>query len=122
LATPTSSNPEEHRAPRHNWYEDRAHALGVILKEKQRRELEFPRRQTVPLLPSTGSSSAMLVVEPPSGSTAVPSTANGVSLRSHENDLLGLRSVIEDLRRIMLNVHMERPEPSSDLGAPPDYS
>ncbi|KAH9914020.1 uncharacterized protein B0H18DRAFT_1046847 [Fomitopsis serialis] len=95
-----------------------AQAPGVILTEKRRRELESPREEE-PLLPLTGSFSAM-GDEPPSGSATVPSTTtNGVG--SRENDLLGLRSVIEDLRRMMLDVHLERPEPS-DLGAPPDYS
>ncbi|KAH9924482.1 uncharacterized protein B0H18DRAFT_1211906 [Fomitopsis serialis] len=52
-----------------------AQAPGVILTEKQRRELELPREE-IPVLPSTGSSSAMPVAEPPSGSTTVPTTAN----------------------------------------------
>ncbi|KAH9914023.1 uncharacterized protein B0H18DRAFT_1125885 [Fomitopsis serialis] len=92
-----------------------AQAPGIILTEKQRRELESPREET-PVLPSAGSSSAIPLDEPPSEGTMVPSSANGVSVGSRENELLGLHSMIEELRRItgMLNVHIE--------SAPPEYT
>ena len=48
-----------------------------------------------------------------------PSTVSSDLNRSRQDDLVGLRTDIQDLRRLMLNVHVERPEGSE---APPEYS
>ncbi|EPS95243.1 hypothetical protein FOMPIDRAFT_1054403 [Fomitopsis schrenkii] len=88
---------------------------GYIVSEKRRREME--QRENVPLLPSTAPSSSAS-----GGSTSAPpgdSTISSVSYRSRQDELVGLRSEIADLRRIMLNVQVERPEGSE---APPEYS
>lgn len=60
--------------------------------------------------------------------THVPSTAevrldaNLSTDRVRRDQLLGLRSEINDLRRIVLNAQVERVSELSDLGAPPGYS
>lgn len=86
----------------------------AYLPEKRRREME--QRESAPLLNTAPSSTTS------SGTTSVPpgpSTSSSTSYQSRQDELVGLRTEIEDLRRIMLGVHMERPEGSE---APPEYS
>ncbi|TFY56071.1 hypothetical protein EVJ58_g7853 [Rhodofomes roseus] len=104
-------------------FEPSSAAPDVNMTEKRRRELQSPR-EGIPLLSVNGSSSATGDAEdvlPGGPGASLPSTTSDSSRPSRHDELLGLRSEIEDLRRIMLNVHIERPEPS-DLGAPPVYS
>lgn len=86
----------------------------VYAPEKRRREME--QRESVPLLHTAPSSTAS-----GGGTSAIPgpSTTSSASYQSRQDELVGLRTEIEDLRRIMLNVHIEAPEGSE---APPEYS
>ncbi|KZT68278.1 hypothetical protein DAEQUDRAFT_812241 [Daedalea quercina L-15889] len=77
------------------------------------------RPEEAPLLPSTGNSSTTSNAHV-SNPLAIPLEANSGLDGSRQDELLGLRSEIQDLRRIM-NVHLVGREPS-DLGAPPEYS
>ncbi|KZT68277.1 hypothetical protein DAEQUDRAFT_337507 [Daedalea quercina L-15889] len=97
----------------------------VLMSEKRQREIA--EREGLPLLPKSSTAPYSTVSDAPqstSGSASaggtLPSTLSSDSSRSRQDELLGLRSDIENLRRIMLSVHVERPEPS-DLGAPPEY-
>lgn len=89
-------------------------SLASYIPEKQRRKME---QEGSPLLYSTAPHTALS-----SGATSAPpgpSTTGSTSHQSRQDELVGLRTDIEDLRRIVLNAHIERPEGSE---APPEYS
>lgn len=80
--------------------------------EKRRREMQ--QRENVPLLPSTAPSTSVLSSEGSSGRPGA-STISSDSYRSRQDELVGLRTEIADLRRIMLSAQVEGSE------APPEY-
>lgn len=87
----------------------------IVPPEKRRRG----SHGGVPPLPSMDSSVAVRTAPLPNHATAPPTTSD--PLGSRLDELLNLRSDIQDLRRIVLGAHVAGPEPS-DLGAPPSYS
>lgn len=92
-----------------------SHSSPFVLEKRERDPLT--RRQIPIFARSHFRDSSLTAVGGPS-ETLPPASYHIARLR--EEELLGIRSEIEELRRFMQSTHIE--PASSDLGAPPDYS
>ena len=87
--------------------------LASYTTEKQRRKME-QENAALPLTTEPSVASSGVTSAPPG-----PSTTSSASHQARQDELVVLRTDIEDLRRIVLNSHIELPEGSE---APPEYS